>query len=304
MLPPTIRFIQRGWFNSNSILILGTGGPIIVDTGHRTDAPALLHLIRAAGVEPAHIQLIVNTHSHWDHHGGNELLQQVSGAPVAASVATADLFARNDRHAMWLDYFGTDANPTRANVTWQPGEDVLLAGLPFRVIPVPGHAPDMIALYQPDYRLLLSADALHEQDCGVINTAVHGPQALDHALTTTETLLSLDISLALPGHGPLLTNPHADLRTVLRRLQQFQADPERMTWHLVRRVLMASLLEQEPVGQEQFIATVSHQPWLQEYAPRCGFAQPMHLVQQLIQEYLARHLVAENDGLLRSCIPR
>lgn len=304
MLPSSIRFIQRGWFNCNTIVLLGAGGPVVIDTGHRDDARQLLHLLCAEGIEPAGVRLIVNTHCHWDHHGGNRLLQAASGAPIAASAATADLFAQRDRWQTWLDYFGTDSDTPHVDICWQDGQQVTLAGMPFQVVAVPGHAPDMIALFQPDLRLLISADALHDGDCGVINTVVHGDAALDDAIASTEALCRLNPAIALPGHGGILADPQASLQALLRRLHRFKADPAQLAWHLVRRILMAWLLELEPIGREPFIAAVSHKPWLHDYAPRCGFRQPTHLAQQLLDEYLARGLVREAEGLLVSAVPR
>ena len=150
----SIHFVQRGWYNSSSILVAGPGGVAIVDTGHREEANQLLALIQEEGIDPANICLIVNTHSHWDHHGGNRALQGVSGAPIAMSATTADWLGRNERRLTWLDYFGEDANPTQADIRWADGDEVELAGLRFQVLATPGHAPNTISLYQPDGRLL------------------------------------------------------------------------------------------------------------------------------------------------------
>ena len=82
MIQPDMHFIQRGWFNSNHILITGEDGAVLVDTGHRDDVAETLRLIEGAGVDPASIQLILNTHCHWDHCGGNGAIQAMSGAKV------------------------------------------------------------------------------------------------------------------------------------------------------------------------------------------------------------------------------
>ena len=33
VLPPEIKFIQRGWYNANHIVIQNEGGPILIDFG-------------------------------------------------------------------------------------------------------------------------------------------------------------------------------------------------------------------------------------------------------------------------------
>lgn len=293
-MPSEIRFIERGWLNSNNILLVGGDGPVIVDTGHHADAYQTATLIEQQGVNPRKLALLVNTHCHWDHFGGNRTLRALSGAPLATSAATADIFARNDRRAMWLSYFNVDTTPLPADVTWRDGDRVELAGLRFDVLAAPGHAPDAIVLYQPDNRLLISADALHEKDCGVLNTAVHGVEALDAAIATVERLRRLDLRVVLPGHGPPITAPAASLNALAARLARFKRDPEALAWHFVRRVAMAAVLEMQPVPRADFIATVSAVPWVADYAPRCGYGTDYaRFVADRLDEFCARKLVPQ-----------
>ncbi|MFQ5421719.1 MAG: MBL fold metallo-hydrolase, partial [Anaerolineae bacterium] len=88
-LPTNIRFIQRGWLNCNSILLLGDGGPVLVDSGYGSFAAETERLVRFAGVDPASLKRIVTTHGHSDHHGGNAHLQALSGAEIVMGEQTA-----------------------------------------------------------------------------------------------------------------------------------------------------------------------------------------------------------------------
>lgn len=303
-LPPQIRFIQRGWFNSNNILILGDDGPVIIDTGHEADAATTLHLIAAEGIDPHEISLIVNTHCHWDHFGGNRALKVISDAPLATGKQTAAIFAANDREAMWLDYFGVNFVPETADLTWQDGDMVELSGLPFEVIAAPGHAPDTILFYQPDHKLLISADALHEQDCGVLNVVVHGFGVVDSALTTVDRLLTYDIELALPGHGPIITDVVGSLAALKKRLAGFKHDPRRLAYHLARRVTMAALLESQPIERQNFISMVSELPWTRDYAPLCGYDDREQFVIDRLAEFQIRGLLRTIENMLVSNVQR
>lgn len=304
-MPSEIRFIERGWLNSNNILLIGGDGPVVVDTGHHSDAYQTATLIERQGVNPTTLALIVNTHCHWDHFGGNRYLRELSGAPIATGAATAELFARNDQRAMWLSYFGVSTTPLPADVCWRDGDRVELAGLRFDVIAAPGHAPDAIALYQPDNRLLISADALHEKDCGVLNVAVHGEGVLDAAIATVERFRLLDLAVVLPGHGAPITDPAASLDALAARLATFKREPEALAWHFVRRVAMAAVLESHPTTREQFIAEMAQVAWVADYAPRCGFnGTAEQFITDRLDEFVARGLVREQDGVLESIVPR
>ena len=303
LLPSFIKFIQRGWVNANTILLLGAGGPVVIDTGDVRYADETLQLIEAEGVDLTGIQLIVNTHCHWDHFGANNALRAISGAPLATSAKTAVIFEKPDRKAMWLDYFGVDVDAQQVDIRWQDGDLVQLADIPFEVIATPGHAPDGIALFQPETRLLISADALHENDCGILNTAVHGESVLDDAIATVNRLRQLDAQLALPGHGNMITDVPANLDALEQRLQRFKENPAQMALHLLRRVMMAGLLMNQPLKRQAMVTFCLKRPWPHDYAPRVGEDDPEKLLNRLLDEFIERGLVSETDAGLTSFVP-
>lgn len=304
MLPERIRFLQRGWFNSNATLILGDEGPMIIDTGHEQDAADTLQLLRTAGVDPASLSLIANTHCHWDHHGGNAALKAASGALVAHSRRTAELFQRQDRWAMWMDYFGQEATLVMPDVIWEIGQDVRLNGLTFQVLEAAGHAMDAIALYQPDHRVLICGDALLDGDFGILNVAVHGWEALDAAEATLRRFQALDVAVALPGHGPAFTHVDASADLMLKRLEKFRRHPAWLARHLIRRVLLVYLMGMAPIGREAFIAYVLPWPWVQDYTPWLGSQDAAGLFHKLIDEYVLAGMVTQENGLLMTHIVR
>lgn len=303
LLPPHLHFLQRGWINSNTVIITGGAGPVAVDTGHPSSAAETARLIGQI-VDLAEIRLIVNTHCHWDHIGGNRVLREVSGAPTAVSAATAHILRQHDRRLMWLDYFAADCEPVTVDITWQDGDVVELGAYRFEVITTPGHAPDSIALYQPQTCLLISADALHDGDCGILNTAVHGDHILDEAITTVEKLQQYNIALALPGHGGLITDPAASLQSLARRLAEFKTYPEKMALHLLRRVTMTAVLLAQPIRRQQFIEEALARPWPHDYAPRANCPDPERLLHQLLDDFIQRGLLREQDRNLSSLVPR
>ena len=93
-----------------------------MDTGHPSSAAETVGLIGQV-VNPASVRLIVNTHCHWDHIGGNGALRDVSGAQTATGAATAHILTTHDRRLMWLDYFAADCEPVAVDITPdRPGE--------------------------------------------------------------------------------------------------------------------------------------------------------------------------------------
>ena len=66
----------------NCYLIQGDG-VILVDTGMPETAGRFPAILKAHGIHPADIRLILLTHGHFDHIGGVSALRSLTGCPVA-----------------------------------------------------------------------------------------------------------------------------------------------------------------------------------------------------------------------------
>ena len=74
-------FVIRG-AGGNVVALTAPGGVLLVDSGSQPHARALLRTVAALpGAGPLHT--VFNTHWHWDHTGGNELVRR-AGATVIA----------------------------------------------------------------------------------------------------------------------------------------------------------------------------------------------------------------------------
>ncbi len=62
---------------SSSVVMVESGGTrIIVDTGAVERKKSLVASIEAAGIDPDEVDIVLNTHLHSDHCGGNELFTE------------------------------------------------------------------------------------------------------------------------------------------------------------------------------------------------------------------------------------
>ncbi len=126
----------------SSILITSPDGHILIDGALPNSAPVILKNVRELGVEPADIELILNTHAHFDHAGGIAAIQRVSGARVAASPASASVLERgrggpgDPQHGLLLDY------PPAANVErFTPGDTMRVGSIEVVSHATAGHTP-------------------------------------------------------------------------------------------------------------------------------------------------------------------
>lgn len=278
--------------------------PAIIDTGHAKFAAQLPELITREGVDARELVQIVNTHSHWDHTSGNDYLRALSGATVGMGDLTARWMREGCRHAMWLSYFGVDPPLTLPDWTFAAGDVLMLGGMAWEVVPLPGHAPDLLGFYQAREKVLISADSLLPNgDCGLINVMVHGWETLDDQIASVERIASMEIEIVLPGHGAIITDVPRNVAKLQRRLTRFAQEPERLIGHLARRVLMATLLESDPIAETVFREKVLPTAWLNDYAGVLGISAEI-LYTQTLTPLLFGGVIQSNDGILTGHVPR
>ena len=74
-LPDSVTVLERGWLSSNNIVIRGDTHCALIDSGYSLHAPQTLALV-ASSLQGRPLDLLLNTHLHSDHCGGNAALQQ------------------------------------------------------------------------------------------------------------------------------------------------------------------------------------------------------------------------------------
>lgn len=221
----------------NCYLLRDGDGWAVVDTG--LNGPGGAEGWRAAfdtiGIRPEQIARIVLTHAHPDHYGMAGWLQAQSGAPVLLSaaerdfalaqwhegapalLALGDLFARHGMPPALIETIAGDVaalrlmtHPTPART--EPiaaGETLSIGRRSFELIHTPGHSSGHLALYCAAERLMLCGDAvLMKISPNVGLWPNSSPDPLGAFLATLRRLATLEVDLALPGHGPLMTTFH------------------------------------------------------------------------------------------------
>lgn len=142
---------QIGTENLTALLVQTAEGAILLDGGMPQMAGHLLDNMKARGVVPQDLRLILLSHAHADHAGPVAELKRRTGAQVAANAESAVLLARggsNDLH------FGDDITypPASADRIVMDGEVVTVGGIAFTAHFMPGHTPGSTAWTWTDTR--------------------------------------------------------------------------------------------------------------------------------------------------------
>lgn len=246
-LPASIRVFERGWLSSNNVLLLGRDDTALIDTGYLTHADQTLALVRHA-LQGRQLDLVLNTHLHSDHCGGNAALQAHYGSRVAIPVAEADKVANWDVDALSFKATGQRCERFTFDATVAPGEVLTLAGMAWQALGAPGHDPHSLIFYCAGERVLVSADALWENGFGVIFPELDGESGFAEARATLDVIAALDVRLVIPGHGRPFGDVAGALARARSRLDYLEADPVRNAQNAVKVLLKFLLLERQRIA--------------------------------------------------------
>jgi glyoxylase-like metal-dependent hydrolase (beta-lactamase superfamily II) len=277
-LPSWLTWQQRPFPDANLLLLDGRE-PALVDSGFVGHAAETVEWVHA---RTPNLMMVVNTHWHCDHVGGNALLQE-RGAGIAASAPDAAAIARRDPGCCLAEYLDQPVPQYTVDLALDDGHVLRLGDTDWQVVSTPGHTPGHLALWQPDERLLVVGDALSAYDVGAVNVALDGIEATTAALSSLQRLADLKPRVILPSHGPIPLDPEAAFAGALRRTQRFVDDPASAIWYGARRVLGYQLMIHGGLpydGVEPYLITC---PWVVDAA---------RFLQQSVEAFAA-DLVAE-----------
>lgn len=201
----TIRYISVSEMDNRVYLVTckETGTQLLIDAADDPDAISRLVAAGAHDVDTkcaccGNVQLIVTTHSHWDHvRALAEIKSRSEALTACGSADEADISVPMD-------------------VTFEDGDTADLEGFTLDVIGLSGHTPGSIALaFTPDEgpTYIFTGDSLFPGGVGKTGS----PEAFTSLLHDVRTKIFDvydDDTVVLPGHGESTTlgaeRPHLD----------------------------------------------------------------------------------------------
>lgn len=205
----------------NAYLVTSQGQYMLVDCGLNWDPSlrALGRALKAIGVPAGGLNTLLLTHRHQDHAGASGPVQRRwGGRTLLHPQAIGRQPASPEAVRSFLTAQGVDPETAAAAAVPSPrpypeelpaeveplpvGGWVEVGDRSFAVIPVPGHAPDMVMLHEPTRRWLMTADQVMTTPAP--NVWVHpnssGDPLRDYLLSMDRTV-AMEGVLILPSHG-------------------------------------------------------------------------------------------------------
>ncbi|WP_249871686.1 MBL fold metallo-hydrolase [Oceanobacillus saliphilus] len=176
---------------------------------------------------------ILLTHHHFDHVGLVHQIANKHGIPVyihpyalpklkldpefmyMSYTFFKDLYRKMDcgefGEAQAEDRYRKQMSTRTTASDWNVHEICKPSVFGFEIIPIPGHAPDQVAFYIADEKILFIGDLLieHMASCAIVEPELEGSRSkslIDHQ-KSLKAIIALSPRLAYSGHGSVIHNP-------------------------------------------------------------------------------------------------
>jgi glyoxylase-like metal-dependent hydrolase (beta-lactamase superfamily II) len=299
-LPPSLRVIERGWLNSNQVVMLSPGENVLVDSGYCTHREETLELLASrSGLDREPLERLVNTHCHSDHMGGNAAIASVHGCRITIPAGEARHVEPWTPQSAWMEEFDQKADPFHFDDTIAAGESFDGGGMRWQAHAAPGHDMDALMFFEPANRVLITGDALWENGMGFVWPQEGANPYIEAAREALATIERLAPSIVVPGHGEPFVDVSGALERVRARLDAFARDPAKNARHVLRVLFVFALLEREAMRVDEVAAYVGRVPCYMKLSQRFLGMTPQALAEWLLSDLERAGAVAVVEGLVR-----
>jgi glyoxylase-like metal-dependent hydrolase (beta-lactamase superfamily II) len=297
-LPDGVIVFERGWLSANNILFVGNGSTALFDSGYCTHATQTVDLVTATlGEKP--LDLLLNTHLHSDHCGGNAALQALfPDLQTFIPPGQAKSVSPWDPDALTYLPTGQLCPAFGFDKVLLPGNDMELGDTIWETYAAPGHDPYSLIFFEPRSKTLISADALWEKGFGVVFPELEGATAFDEVSATFDLIERLSPKTVIPGHGPVFNYRKEVLANARQRLDAFVKNPSRHAHYAAKVLLKFKLLERQQLPEIELLNWARATPYFRAIHEKFFLSVPTdQWIEKLIDE-LASSGAAQRRGMM------
>jgi glyoxylase-like metal-dependent hydrolase (beta-lactamase superfamily II) len=283
------------------MILLSGKQPILVDTGFGSDIEQTIALLNSIDTQPEDLQMIVNTHWHSDHNGGNHYFQSQYKARIAAHLIEAEIINEKDSRACDRNWLVQPIEPYSVDILLKEGDILDTGTQQWQVIETPGHAPGHISLFRDG--VLIAGDTFHSDDIAWLNTLLYGEACIMQMMTSLDKLAKLNPQISYSGHGCPTEKPLEQIDVIRRRLERWLGNPERIAWHGMKRIFAYHLMLTNGLNEADIEVYLLSAPWFNDYSKQLFKTSPQDFIQALLGEMLRSGATVWQDGLLIPTMP-
>ena len=181
---------------------------LLIDTGQSNARQKIISDTNQLAIDQIFI-----THYHEDHTGNIKVIAKQHQCKVYGSKICSELMKKPPKIS-FAQKLGWGNRPNYNEIISQEKE-IKTDRYTFQIISIPGHAADMIALYEPEKKWLFSADLFINS---YISYFLYNESIMDQIISIKK-ILKLDFKVMFCSHNPQLTEPKEKLKKKLSYLE-------------------------------------------------------------------------------------
>ncbi|TYO95414.1 MBL fold metallo-hydrolase [Desulfallas thermosapovorans] len=224
---------------------------LLVDTGPSRFAADYINFFRTQSIEQ-----VVLTHFHEDHSGNAPWLDK-QGIPIYINPASVPFCLKKARLPLYRRYFWGKREPFKA----QPlGDTLQTTRREWRVLEVPGHCIDHIALYDPREGAMYTGDLFVAPKTKIIMR----DENIHQIIRSLQLLLQYDFNTVYCGHAGVVENG----REMVTRKLQYLEELKKEVLELHRRGMNIRAINKRIYPKTAPLTYLSGKEWASEHIIR------------------------------------
>lgn len=282
------------------ILLNGTQ-PILVDSGFGSDIEETIALLHSINIHPQDLQMIVNTHWHCDHNGGNHHFQSKYQIPIAAHPSEAEIINRGQESACDANWLVQPIEQYKVDILLKEGDILDTGSREWQVIETPGHSRGHLSFFSDG--ILIAGDTVHADDIAWLNTMLYGQDCIQAMMQSLDKLARLRPKISYSGHGTVTGQAIQQIDAMRRRLERWIEKPQSIAWHAMKRIFAYHLMLHDGLNETDIRSYLLLAPWFNDYTTQVFESNPSDFMPSLLEEMLRSNAAVWKDDLLMPTAP-
>ena len=187
-----------GFLSDSNIYLIIDRIVTLIDAGTGRNFELVRDNLSKLGLRPGNVRLLINTHCHFDHSGGDMDFVR-AGSEVAIHELEAELLRGGDQSITMAQFFGEAPEPIKSVRELHSGERLNLGEAVLEVIHTPGHTHGSVCLFEPRLGIIFSGDTVFQGGVGRTDLPT---SSSDDLVCSLQRLAKLKLRSLYPGHGP------------------------------------------------------------------------------------------------------
>jgi glyoxylase-like metal-dependent hydrolase (beta-lactamase superfamily II) len=220
-LRPNIFWI-RGESNAcHSYLIRGDYKNVLLDSGLDNTFFKLQEALLLLGLKVRDVDIVINTHEHFDHIGANRYFQEY--ALIAAHRFAATKISVEDRYVTMYQSGDLNEPSLKVHLWLENGFRFDLGNYSLEVIHTPGHTSGSICIYESNSKVLFTGDTVF---AGGTLSYIGESGSIGDYINSISLLSTRKIAEIYPGHGAISNTPEDDMEKAILNARALLRDEE------------------------------------------------------------------------------